>query len=200
MNYLLIGGSPIYQTGLSQILQRCLPTAQRGLLPFGAAPEGPYDLAIVVIGNRPMAAVLEVLRSGVKPAILLGSYQPMTAVKRYFKAGAAAYLLQGTPSENLCQAVGCVQDGGTFIDPTLSAAWLGSPRGDAPQGATEALTKRERQVLELIVQEHTTDEIAGQLFVNRCTVETHRSHILQKLGVRNTAGIVREAMRRELVG
>ncbi|MBC6993242.1 response regulator transcription factor [Lewinella lacunae] len=124
----------------------------------------------------------------------------MTAVKRYFKAGAVAYLLQGTPSESLCQAVGCVREGSTFIDPTLSAAWLGRQRGDYPQGTTEALTKRERQVLELIVQEHTTDEIAGQLFVNRCTVETHRSHILQKLGVRNTAGIVREALRRELVG
>ncbi|MCP9234666.1 helix-turn-helix transcriptional regulator [Lewinella sp. JB7] len=53
-------------------------------------------------------------------------------------------------------------------------------------------------MLELIVQEYTTEEIAGKLFIGRCTVETHRSHLMQKLGARNTAGIVREAMRREL--
>jgi len=60
------------------------------------------------------------------------------------------------------------------------------------------LTRREKEVLQLIVEENTTEEIARRLFISPCTVETHRANILGKLGVRNVAGIVREAMRREL--
>ncbi|MCO6477059.1 MAG: response regulator transcription factor [Phaeodactylibacter sp.] len=60
------------------------------------------------------------------------------------------------------------------------------------------LTEREQEVLQLIIEEYTTKEIAKKLFISSCTVETHRLNIIQKLGVRNTAGIVREAMRMDL--
>lgn len=61
-----------------------------------------------------------------------------------------------------------------------------------------ALTKRETEVLQLIVNEYTTREIAEKLYISSCTAETHRLHIIQKLGVKNTAGIVREAMQQQL--
>lgn len=62
----------------------------------------------------------------------------------------------------------------------------------------QELTYREQEVLQLIVEEYTTKEIAKKLFISSCTVETHRLNIIQKLGVRNTAGLVREAMRMDL--
>lgn len=60
------------------------------------------------------------------------------------------------------------------------------------------LTRREKEVLELIVAEYTTKEIAKMLYISSCTAETHRLNIIHKLGVRNTAGIVREALRNQL--
>ena len=55
-------------------------------------------------------------------------------------------------------------------------------------------TNREMEILRLIINEHTTSEIAGKLFISKCTVETHRLHLLQKFDVKNTAGLVREGM------
>jgi len=55
------------------------------------------------------------------------------------------------------------------------------------------LTPRENEVLQLIVEEHTINEIAKKLFISQCTVETHRVNLIHKLGVKNTAGLVRVA-------
>ncbi|MCR9014596.1 helix-turn-helix transcriptional regulator [Aquiflexum sp. XJ19-11] len=64
--------------------------------------------------------------------------------------------------------------------------------------AKHSLTKREKEILQLIVEEYTTQEIANKLFISFCTVETHRLHLIQKMGVRNTAGLVREAVARNI--
>lgn len=55
------------------------------------------------------------------------------------------------------------------------------------------MTRREKEVLQLIMDEYTTREIASKLFISHCTVETHRINLIQKLGVKNTAGMVRVA-------
>lgn len=61
------------------------------------------------------------------------------------------------------------------------------------------ISKREMEVLDLIVKENTTNEIAKKLFITPCTAEAHRLHLIQKFGVRNTAGLVREAVLRQIV-
>ena len=79
---------------------------------------------------------------------------------------------------------------------TAFASWLTE---SAPKKKTGCkLTQREQEVLQLIVDEFTTTEIAKKLFIGQCTVETHRIKLIQKLGVKNTAGLVREAVQRQL--
>lgn len=56
------------------------------------------------------------------------------------------------------------------------------------------LTQREQEILQLIVEEFTTSEIAKKLYIGQCTVETHRINLIQKLGVKNVAGLVRVAL------
>ncbi|THH39527.1 response regulator transcription factor [Neolewinella litorea] len=129
---------------------------------------------------------------------MVGGQLSLRLIKQLLAGGLDGYLLQSAPPERFRQAVDEVCAGRGYIDPELKADWLRRELGEYRLTPIDPLTKRERQVLRLIVLEHTTEEIAGMLFISRCTVETHRAHILSKLGVRNTAGIVREAMRRNL--
>ncbi len=149
----------------------------------------------MVAGDHPSPSELDKLSCQFRDdryTLLLGGPIHPSLVDKLLSGGLNGYLLRDASAEKLCQAIDIVLAGKAYVDPDLQA---GSP---SLRPLISPLTKRERQVLRLIVLEYTTDEIAGKLFISRCTVETHRAHILQKLGVRNTAGIVREAMRRKL--
>ncbi len=114
-------------------------------------------------------------------------------IKKFFKSGIRAYMLPTICDGKLKQAIQEVLSGKSFLDSCISETWV-----TMTLQRTEPkvhLTRREREVLDLIVAEHTTKEIAEKLFISSCTAETHRINIIRKLGVRNTAGIVREAMR-----
>lgn len=205
MHHVLIsGGTPIFQTGLARILEGCLPDRS---ITFSASRNGSNpplnhdcDLWIMVIGKRPgtreYEAMTRQLSSG-RP-LLLGGHVSLRLFKRLVKLGLGGYLLTSGLPENLCEAIGVVMSGRQYVDPDLRSAWLTRQLEQRTANRHDPLTKRERQVLKLIVLEYTTDEIATQLFISPYTVETHRAHLLQKLGVRNTAGIVREAMQQEL--
>lgn len=193
------GGSPIFQNGLATYLGEFFPDAR--VQPHReAAGAGPADLQLLVVGVHPrwkkIDALLQAATGGRK--LMVGGQVSLRVVQRLLDAGVDGYLLQSAAPERFRQAVHEVCAGGSFVDPDLKATWLRRELGDCRLTQLDPLTKRERQVLQLIVLEHTTEEIAGMLFISRCTVETHRAHILSKLGVRNTAGIVREAMRRNL--
>ena len=179
------GASPIFRSGLLNILAQSSP-------PAGQA--GPA-LQLLVAPEQPTYQQIEKLRRQIRGEVrtlLLGGPLHPSHLTKLLATGLNGYLLRNAAPEKLWTAIGTVMDGRVYVDPDLRR---GTP---ALRALVDPLTKRERQVLHLIVLEYTTDEIAGKLFISRCTVETHRAHILQKLGVRNTAGIVREAMRREL--
>jgi DNA-binding NarL/FixJ family response regulator len=121
------------------------------------------------------------------------------SVKAWFQAGATAYVLKSATPDELEKAVSATLAGRRYIQPILQPSLLDHslgqpmrPLGDIP------LSKREHQVLSLIVEELTTSEIADKLCISHGTVETHRLKIMHKLGVRNTAGMVREAIFRSL--
>ncbi|WP_240155007.1 LuxR C-terminal-related transcriptional regulator [Chitinophaga sp. Cy-1792] len=81
----------------------------------------------------------------------------------------------------------------------MPAATPAGPLKLAPQRNPVELTKREEEILQLIAEEYTSQEIAGRLFISMRTVEVHRLNLTQKLSVRNVAGLVKEAVRRGLV-
>lgn len=120
-------------------------------------------------------------------------------VKDFLKAGISGYFLPDCSVKYIKEAIIQSEKGKIYIDPQLRL-FLTQNLLDIGQASTAlcALTKREKEILQLIVEEYTTQEIANKLFISFCTVETHRLHLIQKMGVRNTAGLVREAVARNI--
>jgi len=199
-NILLLGGSPIYLTGLASSLSRYIPGCN---LLFNSC-EGADDISTVlfVLPEKHQKSSDQRLRQAMKAhckkrLLVMGPSRCPRFIKSLFRAGIAAYLLRKTSPEDLFSVWGQVEEGKVYLDPRLKEQWLNQQFRLTPT-ATVTLSKREKQVLQLIVEEFTTEEMARQLFISTSTVETHRANILGKLGVRNVAGIVREAMQREL--
>lgn len=199
----LSGGSPIYQSGLLRLLGEVFPESELTLVGNDAAEDdaaADCDLWFVVTQLRPETRCLEewARRLARCRGIIVGNHISLRLLKRLLAMGLMGYVLYTATGELLRQAGREVMADRVFIDPALRGALLDHELSQSKVIPLDPLTRREREVLNLIVQEYTTTEIAGKLFVSPCTVETHRAHLLQKLGVRNTAGIVREAIFREL--
>lgn len=133
--------------------------------------------------------------------IALTTYSQNILVKNMMRNGADGFLLKNTSVNELQSAISTVQRGEMYLQPAIKEALLRDSIG-APIAKTTfrpTLTRREKEVLSLIMDELTTQEIADQLFISPKTVETHRLNLLQKLGVRNTAGLVKEAINQGLL-
>jgi two-component system response regulator NreC len=111
-------------------------------------------------------------------------------------AGAAGYVLKEAADSELVEAVRRAAAGETYLNPTLGARIAREP----PPGPPDDLSAREVEVLRLIALGHTNVEIAQKLYLSVRTVETHRSHIQQKLRVSSRAELVSYALHRGLVG
>ena len=116
------------------------------------------------------------------------------------KAGAKGYLLKESASSDLVQAIRVVRAGGTYLHPSVSvqvvSEYLKRPDPRTRSGATDSLTSREREVLQLIAEGHTNREIATLLTLSVKTVEAHRTRIMEKLKIHNVAGLTRYAISR----
>jgi DNA-binding NarL/FixJ family response regulator len=124
---------------------------------------------------------------------------------RAVEAGAAGYLLKKAASEDLISAVRAVAQGEAFFYPSMARKLLdgylrhdGPPPSSASSGYAE-LSDREREVMFLLVRGLSNQEIADRLVISTSTVQTHRTHILQKLEVENTIDLVRYAIRHGLI-
>lgn len=125
-------------------------------------------------------------------------------VLRLVQAGAGGYLLKTVDSADLLAAVRAVVAGGRVLQPKALEAVLADylQRVQEPTGRRYAseLTPREREVLKLIAEGNTNQDIAELLCLSRKTVETHRSNIMDKLGLHKVTDLVRYAIREGLVG
>src|SRR4051794_15164626 len=130
---------------------------------------------------------------GTRVVVLTMQEDPQFA-RRALGAGASAYVLKEAADEELEKAIRLAAQGQTSHHPPP-----GAPLPTAPQAAPDSLTEREVGVLKLIALGHTNAEIAEQLFLSVRTVETHRGHIQQKLGMSTRAELVRYAIDRGIV-
>ena len=138
--------------------------------------------------------------------IALTMYDSEAYLEAILKAGARGYLLKNTSREELLKAIKAVLAGRYYfsegIHDTIGQRLIAEKTSSAaksPAAAPESfhpqrLTKRETQILELVAQELNNTQIAAQLNLSPRTVHTHRRAIMQKLGVRNTAGLIRQAI------
>jgi DNA-binding NarL/FixJ family response regulator len=136
--------------------------------------------------------------------IAISIYADYPHVQSMIKAGAQGYLLKTCGKDELEQCIRKVYAGGTFFGDDLTDVLLAGMQGklQRKENTTQflpTLSRREKEILKLILDEATTAEIAEKLFISIGTVETHRHNMMTKLGVRNTAGLVRMALTHHLV-
>lgn len=132
--------------------------------------------------------------------IALTNFEDSAFVKQIIKNGASGYLLKNTDKKELIAAINAVLIGETYLPVSIQNMLLNESIGKGSSTYfIPKLTSREKEILALIIKEFTTEEIANAIFVSVKTVEAHRSNLIQKLGVKNTAGLVRVAFEKGLV-
>lgn len=123
-------------------------------------------------------------------------------ITQMVKAGADGYMLKNTGQEALVEAIRTIAEGGRHFGQEVTEMLLTgmqNPKKIKSTSVIQKITRREKEILQLIVEEHTTDEIAEKLFISNTTVISHRKSLLRKLDAKNTAGLVRKALEYKLL-
>jgi len=128
---------------------------------------------------------------------MMGDYP---TVQQMLKAGADGYLLKDTGKAELARALESVALGRIFVSPALSPVLVHgvAERPINNQAYAEPLTRREREVVLMILDGLTNEKIAQKLCLSRTTIDTHRKHIMGKTGCKNTAALVRYVLERNM--
>ena len=115
-------------------------------------------------------------------------------VRRAFGNGANGYVLKDAAEDELVNAIREVAGGGRYLHPALGAKMVQAEIEERDRAAADPLSDREREVLRLLAEGHTNQEIAAQLYISVRTAETHRAHIMQKLRFTTRSELVRYAI------
>jgi two-component system response regulator NreC len=115
-------------------------------------------------------------------------------VREAFAQGADGYVLKEAADAEVVAAVREIAAGGEYVHPALGARLVAAEAQARAAAAADPLSDREREVLRLLALGHTNQEIAKQLYISVRTAETHRAHIMQKLGLSTRAELVRHAI------
>lgn len=142
-----------------------------------------------------LSAALELCRTAPHlRVIVLTQHDEQQYVSEALRCGVRGYVLKNQAARDLVQAIRSVCRGEVYLSPGVAgaiAAAYGAPRPDAAP-----LSVRERQVLQLIAEGDSTKKIAARLGISAKTVESHRTKLMQKLAIHDTASLVRYAIRR----
>lgn len=163
-----------------------------------------------VNGHRPAVLILDINMpggSGLGAIPTIRSQSPETQIvmltmqaetssaREALQAGVLGYILKEAASEELVKAVRLAAEGKTYLQPELGARLAAEPEPATP----DDLSDRETEVLRLLALGHTNNEIAEALYLSVRTVESHRAHIQQKLGLTSRSDLVRYALDRGLI-
>lgn len=196
----------IVRQGLRALLER------ENFSVIGEAPNGQEALKLVE-ALQPDVAVLDFampLMNGIECAraiqstsprtksILLTMYTESQYILEGLRAGAKAYVMKTNAAEDLVRAVREAVRGGTYLSPEIAEAVVQAYQNKT-EIASDPLSARERQVLQLIAEGKITKEVATALGISVKTAETYRSRIMEKLDLHITADLVRYAVRRGIV-
>jgi len=202
----------IYLEGLSLLLGK-----QEGIEVVGTATSGKglleqvrdlqadillLDVYLPDLGEEEIVQQIRAARPDLR-IIYLTLLRGTRYVHKLSKYNIQGYVLKNASLEELLQALKAVQDGGTYYSKDIH---IGDRDEDFRNTITiedkqidEILSRRELEVLRLICKEYSNAEIADKLFLSVSTVETHRKNLIAKLGVNNTVGLVKFALRNNLI-
>jgi DNA-binding NarL/FixJ family response regulator len=197
--------------GLRKILEDC-----RNWRVIAEAGNG-HDAVRDILALKPDVAVLDIampLLNGIEATrqvvrrapsvriVMLSMHSDEVYVTQAVHAGARAYVLKDAAGAELVQAIAAVSAGKTFFSPAVAQVVFDDYARGSDKGVFDrydSLSEREREVLQLVAEARSSKEIAELLSISPATVETHRTHLLQKLKLRNTAEVVLFAARRGII-
>ena len=212
LRILLVDDPIVMRTGLRALLER-----QPNLEVVGESENGRETVALAA-SLKPDVVVMDVgmpILSGIEATQTIVTQNPTVAVvilsmhadesyvMRALKAGARGYLLKDSAAADLIGAIQAISQGKSFFSPKVSRILAEDyVRVLKQKGAVDTydlLTSREREILQLLAEGKTNKEVATALNISPYTVETHRSHILQKLNLHNSAELVLYAVRKGII-
>ena len=204
---LIADDHPVVRNGLRELLAgepdfRVVAEVDDGAQAVERALADDIDLAILDI-TMPRMTGLQAARelASRKPELrilMLSMHENEQFLFEALRAGASGYVLKTAADRDLVNACRATMRGETFL---YAGAVTALVREHLERDATslDPLTPREVEVVKLVAEGHTNDEIAGMLFISRKTVDRHRANILEKLGMRDRVDLTRYAIRRGLI-
>jgi two-component system response regulator NreC len=202
----------VMRNGLRLLLER-----QPNLKVVGEAADGRQAVALSESAN-PDVVIMDIGMpnlNGIEAARQIVTHNPRTAIAilsmhsdesyviRALKAGARAYLLKDSAEADLLAAVRALSEGKSFFSPAISRIlvedYMRQLERQGAEDTYELLTNREREILQLLAEGRTNKEVAAMLNLSLYTVETHRTHILQKLNLHSVPELILYAVRKGII-
>ena len=205
LHLILIDDHPVLLDGLSLMLKQagcdqitCL-SSEVEINKFRESPTGDILILDINIGTHDGLELLKIVaqKSPEIQVIMLSSYSDTRLIREAIKHGAQGYLTKQTASSHIIDAINTVHEGKSYFDPFIQEIINKSFAHIEPELVTtherpmySMLSNREKQVLELIRAEYTSEEIAKELYISKSTVDTYRKNLIIKLKVKNSVGLI----------
>ncbi len=200
----------IIREGLRNLIEKqigfeVIAEAEDGLIAVKEAKKLAPDVVVMDIGMpglNGIEATRQILADSPQAKIIaLSMHSERHFVSEMLKAGASAYLLKDSAFEELVQAIRASRANKIYLSPSIADKVIKDYITHIPGenfSAFSILTKREREILQLIAEGKSTKEIASLLFISIKTIETHRQNIMEKLDLRSVAELTKYAIREGL--
>ncbi|MEQ1732292.1 MAG: response regulator transcription factor [Bacteroidia bacterium] len=206
---LLVDDHELILTGLQALLNQepnlqVVALANNGVAALNLLKTHAVDIVITDVKMPEMNGI--VLTQNIKqqyPAIkvlVLTLYNDREYVTEILNADADGYLLKNVGQQELIKAINHIVNNGTYYSQEIVSILKTEMKEKQTQHTTlQELSKRELEIINLICQEYSSNEIAEKLFISKATVDVHRKNILQKTGVKNLVGLIRFALQNGIV-
>ncbi len=212
LRIMLADDHAILRAGLKHVVERepdmtVVAEAADGRQAVDLAPESGADVLVMDVampGLNGIEAARQILaKNPAMAVVILSMHIDEAYVLRSLRAGAKAYLLKESAETDVISAIRAVVAGKSFFSPKvtklLQEEYVQRLQQDGKEDSYDALTPREREILQMIAEGQANKDVANKLNLSLYTVETHRGNILQKLGLRSAAEVVLYAVRKGIV-
>jgi len=208
LRLLLADDHPIFREGVRSLLEsqtdvEVVAEVEDGVGAVDVARTEKPDIVLIDVsmpGMNGLDATLRIITEAPTAKVLcLSMHSDKRFVVSALRHGARGYLLKECALEELVSAIHTVIAGQIYVSPRLADTVLANYRANGDERSVlDLLTPREREVLQLLAEGHSTQDIATRLHVSVKTVGTHREHLMQKLDTRSLAGLTKFAIREGL--
>jgi two-component system, NarL family, invasion response regulator UvrY len=205
---LLVDDHAVVRQGLKQMVAESLPHAM-----FGDAANGEealrlaltkdWDIVVLDIslpGKSGLEALKELRAAHPRlPVLVLSMHPEEQFAVRALRAGAAGYLTKKTAAKELVAAIKKVLAGGRYVSASLAERLATQAQAGSAKAPHETLSDREHQVFRMLAMGKTVKQIGKELLLSPQTVSTHRTHILEKMGMQSNAELIQYAMQNQIL-